>query len=290
MANERSRPEWAPVRDQLRYLLKLSRPRFWLYLAGPVVVGIAYGAESTGGLFSLPAIATFCYFLLPANVYLYGINDVFDAEIDEENPKKERKEVRFGGQPFVVAAVALTGMGLLVLVPLVNLTAALYLGAYFLLATEYSAPPLRFKTTPFLDSLSNGLYVLPGAATYAAIAGTHPPLLALVGGWLWTMAMHTFSAIPDIEPDRKAGIRTTATVLGPDRTYGYCGTLWLLAAVSFALLDVRLGAALAIYPVLVAGIFLSGVDVDRAYWWYPAVNALVGMAITLGGLWVTIHG
>jgi hypothetical protein len=34
---------------------------------------------------------------------------------------------------------------------------------------EYSAPPLRFKTTPFLDSLSNGLYILPGVVAYAAI-------------------------------------------------------------------------------------------------------------------------
>jgi len=290
MANERSRPEWAPVRDQLRYLLKLSRPRFWLYLAGPVVVGIAYGAESTGDLFSLPAIATFCYFLLPANVYLYGINDVFDAEIDEENPKKERKEVRFGGQPFVVAAVALTGMGLLVLVPLVNLTAALYLGAYFLLATEYSAPPLRFKTTPFLDSLSNGLYVLPGAAAYAAVAGQHPPALALAGAWLWTMAMHTFSAIPDVEPDREAGIRTTATWLGESRTYAYCVAVWTAAAVAFAAVDYRLGALLGVYPAFVAWVARSSVAVDRAYWWFPSLNTVVGTALTLGALWRLAHG
>jgi len=290
MANERSRPPSAAILYQLRYLLKLSRPRFWLYLAGPVIVGVTYGAGTTADLLSVPAVATFVYFLVPANVYLYGINDIFDRDVDEANPKKGDREVRFGGQPFVVAAVALTGMGMLALIPLVDVTAIPYLVGYFLLATEYSAPPFRFKTTPVLDSLSNGLYVLPGAAAYAAVAGTHPPVLALVGGWLWTMAMHTFSAIPDIEPDREAGIETTATLLGETRTYAYCGLLWTGAAVAFGVLDPRFGAVLAIYPVLVAGIARSGVAVDRAYWWYPAINTVVGMAITLGGLWVMLNG
>ena len=30
------------------YVLRMSRPRFWPYLAGPVVVGVAYAAASTG--------------------------------------------------------------------------------------------------------------------------------------------------------------------------------------------------------------------------------------------------
>jgi 4-hydroxybenzoate polyprenyltransferase len=159
-----------------------------------------------------------------------------------------------------------------------------------LLGVEYSAPPLRFKTTPFLDSVSNGLYVLPGAATYAALSGTHPPLLALAGGWAWTMAMHTFSAIPDIDPDRRAGIETTATVLGRDRSLAYCGALWLAAAGLFAALDARLGVLLLAYPLVLVGVAAAGVDVRRAYWWFPALNTVVGTALTLGGLWLVVHG
>jgi 4-hydroxybenzoate polyprenyltransferase len=272
------------------YLLRLSRPRFWLYLAGPIVVAVAYAATTTDDLFTPTTVALFAYFLVPANVYLYGINDVFDRDVDVENPKKEGREVRFRGQRFVVAAVALSGLGLLALVPLVPAGALPWLGLYLLLATEYSAPPLRFKTTPFLDSLSNGLYVLPGVAAYVAVAGAQPPALAVVGGWLWTMAMHTFSAIPDIDPDRAAGIRTTATALGESRTYAYCGVVWALAALCFGLLDVRLGAVLALYPAFVGGIALSGVAVDRAYWWFPAVNTAVGAVLTMGRLWVMVHG
>ncbi|MFC3477127.1 prenyltransferase [Halobacterium litoreum] len=269
----------------LRYLVTLSRPRFWLYLAGPVLVGVSYAAADVPELFSAPAVALFAYFLVPANVYLYGVNDVFDRDVDEANPKKEGREARFRGGRAVTAVVAVSGALLLALAPVVPAVAYPWLAGWFLLATEYSAPPFRFKTTPFLDSLSNGLYVLPGAAAYAAVAGQHPPLLAVAGGWLWAMGMHTFSAIPDIEPDRDAGIRTTATALGERRTYAYCAACWLAAAGVFALVDWRLGALLLAYPVLVFGIVRSSIDVDRAYWWYPYVNTLVGMAFTLGGLW-----
>ncbi|WP_311171765.1 prenyltransferase [Halobellus ordinarius] len=274
---------------RLRYLLTLSRPRFWLYLAGPVVVGVAYGAGTTADLFTETTIPLFAYFLLPANVFLYGINDVFDADVDTDNPKKEAKEARWQGDPIVaVVIVASTLLGA-VAFALTPKVAWPYLAGFFLLGFQYSAPPLRFKTTPVLDSLSNGLYVLPGAAAYAAVAGSQPPLAALAGAWLWTMGMHTFSAIPDIEPDRAAGIRTTATMLGESRTLAYCFGCWLAAAVVFGLVDVRLGLALAAYPLMVLGVGVSAVAVDRAYWWFPALNTAVGTLLTLGALWRLVH-
>jgi len=272
-----------------RRLLVRSRPRFWLYLAGPVLVGLAYGADATGDLWSPTALALVAYFLLPANVFLYGVNDVFDAEVDRENPKKAGRERRYRGDAattVATAASALLGVALLVWLPA---AARPWVVGFLLLGAAYSAPPLRLKTRPPLDSVSNGLYVLPGAAAYAALTGTAPPLLALLGGWAWTMAMHTFSAVPDVGPDRRAGIRTTATVLGERGALVYCAACWLLAAATFALLDPRAGALLAVYPVLAVGVSGSGVDVARAYWWFPALNAAVGMLLTLGGLWGLLH-
>ncbi|WP_394739491.1 prenyltransferase [Natronococcus roseus] len=276
--------------DELSYLLVLSRPRFWLYLAGPVLVGVAYGASSVGELLEPAAIALFLYFLVPANVFLYGVNDIFDREIDAANPKKEDREARYRGQRTVPPAVALTGGLGLALFPLVPRAAWPWIVGFLVLGAAYSAPPLRFKTTPLLDSVSNGLYIMPGAAAYAAVAGSQPPVLAVIGGWLWAMGMHTFSAIPDIEPDRETGIRTTATALGKTRTYAYCGACWLASAVAFAALDPRLGAAMAVYPLLVVAIATSSVAVDRAYWWFPAINTVVGAALTMGGLWVILYG
>ncbi|WP_224448969.1 prenyltransferase [Haloprofundus salilacus] len=275
---------------RLGYLLKLSRPRFWFYLAGPVVVGVAFAADSVSELFAPLALALFGYFLVPGNVLLYGVNDVFDADIDAKNPKKDDKEVRFGGDSVVVAVVVVSGLLGLALFAVTPRVAWVWLAAHFFLAIEYSAPPLRFKTTPLLDSISNGLYVLPGVAAYAAVAGENPPLSAVLGGWLWTMGMHTFSAIPDIEPDREAGIRTTATVLGEARTYAYCAGCWLAAALAFAAVDLRIGLLLIAYPVVVFAIYWSDVDVSRAYWWYPVLNTGVGMVLTMGALWRLLYG
>ncbi|WP_136601099.1 prenyltransferase [Salinigranum halophilum] len=278
------------VQGTVRYLLTLSRPRFWLYLAGPVIVGVAAAARTPGELFAPLAVAFFAYFLVPANLFLYGVNDVFDADVDAENPKKEGREARWQGDRTVVATILVSGalgVGLTAVTPAV---AWPYLAGFFFLAVEYSAPPLRFKTTPFLDSLSNGLYILPGAAAFATLTGTHPPLGALVGAWLWTMGMHTFSAIPDIEPDREAGIATTATVLGEERTYAYCGAAWLAAAVAFAVVDARISLLLLAYPVVVFALYWSDVPTDRAYWWYPALNTLVGMVLTMGLLWRLVYG
>lgn len=282
-----------------RYLLTLSRPRFWLYLAGPVLVGVAYGASAVSDLFAPEAVALFAYFLLPANVYLYGVNDAFDADIDAENPKKrggevgneaEAREARYRGGKAVAAVVILCGLAGVALAALLPFRAAIWVVGFLVLGYAYSAPPLRLKTTPPLDSASNGLYVLPGAAAYAALAGRHPPALALAGGWLWAMAMHTFSAVPDIDADRRAGIRTTATALGERTTLAYCAGCWLLAAGAFGLLDLRAGALLLLYPLLAVGVAEADVSVSRAYWWYPAINALVGMALTLGGLWGVVRG
>jgi 4-hydroxybenzoate polyprenyltransferase len=274
----------------VRYLLTLSRPRFWLYLAGPVIVGVAAAARTPAELFDPLAVALFAYFLLPANLFLYGVNDLFDADVDAENPKKEGREARWQGGRVVVAAVVVSGLlgaGLFAATPAL---AWPYLVGFGFLAVEYSAPPFRFKTTPFLDSASNGLYILPGAAAFAALSGTHPPLAALVGAWLWTMGMHTFSAIPDIEPDREAGIETTATVLGEERTYAYCGAAWISAAIAFAFVDTRISLLLLAYPVVVFALYWSEVPTERAYWWYPALNTLVGMVLTMGLLWRLVYG
>ncbi|NLV09694.1 prenyltransferase [Halomicrobium mukohataei] len=279
--------------SRLGYLLWLSRPRFWLYLAGPVIIGVTYAADSSAQLFAPVAVALFAYFLVPANVFLYGVNDAFDADVDEYNPKKddeEGKEVRFQRDPVVLAAIALSGLAALAFVPFLPTVALVVFAAWAVLSVEYSAPPARFKTTPLLDSLSNGLYILPAVIAYTTIEGALPPTLAVVGAWLWSMGMHTFSAIPDIEPDREAGIRTTATWLGQRRTYYYCGACWVAAAATFGLVHPVFGVLLGLYPVLIFGITLAGVDVHRAYWWYPAINTLVGMSFTLVGLWVMLHG
>jgi 4-hydroxybenzoate polyprenyltransferase len=231
---------------------------------------------------------------VPANIFLYGVNDIFDADADELNPKKaaEGREVRYGDHRgwHVVAPVVGAAALAVVFVPLLPAGALLALAGFLVLGAAYSVPPLRLKATPLLDSVSNGLYILPGVVAYTAMAGSYPPVAAVAGGWVWAMGMHTFSAIPDIEPDRQAGIRTTATLFGEFRTLAYCAGCWLVAAVLMGLVHPALAAVFAVYPVFVAGVVAFDVDIDRAYWWFPVLNTVAGAVLTMLGIWEVQYG
>ena len=274
------------ARNRLVYLFRLSRPRFWFYLAGPVLVGLVYAAPSPNALVSPLSFALFLYFLVPANLFLYGVNDYFDADIDEENPKKEDKEVRYTADRVVAAAVVVSGALGFVFVTFLSFAAIVWLGVFYALAVGYSAPPTRFKKVPFADSISNGLYIVPGVIAYLSFgsAGTVPAFTA-AGAWLWAMGMHTFSAIPDIEPDREGGVETTATFLGERATLGYCAVVWTASAVVFAPVSLPFAALLLVYPALALGVAYTDTDVSRAYWYFPLLNTGVGAIVTFVGLW-----
>ncbi len=74
------------------FLLKVSRWRFWLYLAGTYLVGFTIGVRDLNLLLTGWFWLHFLYFTLPANLLLYGINDLFDADSDASNPKKSARE------------------------------------------------------------------------------------------------------------------------------------------------------------------------------------------------------
>jgi 4-hydroxybenzoate polyprenyltransferase len=276
--------------NDLKYILKLSRPRFWLYLAGPALLGMVMGADSVSQLLTVQNSLIILYFLIPANIMLYGVNDYFDREIDRNNPKKDDKEEAYRGNSFTDSIiVAATVTSIPVTVPLADQAWPFMIG-FLALSVAYSAPPLRFKARPFLDSLSNGLYILPLGVAYGSITGSLPPVEAMIAGWAWSMAMHTFSAIPDIGPDRESGISTTATYLGRKKTYIYCTVLWTVAAVISGLYSIYAGALLGLYPLLCIGFYLSDLNDSEAYWYYPYINSVAGMVLTLAGLWVLVHG
>ena len=272
----------------MKYIFKLSRPRFWLYLAGPALLGIVYGS-SAESLFNLNNLLLFLYFLIPANIMVYGINDFFDRNIDEDNPNKDSKEVLYDSSIFVDGIVGLSSALAIPLVFILPQRTYLLMILFLLLSYQYSAPPFRFKTKPFLDSISNGLYIIPFLVTFSYSSGSLPPFTLIIGGWLWTMAMHTFSAIPDIEPDRDAGIETTATYLGRIGAYAYVTAVWIFSGFFMSLYDLKLGGLFLIYPILSTAVFMFDIDDSRAYWWFPFINAAVGMIITVYGLWVLLY-
>ncbi|MEO7673038.1 MAG: lycopene elongase, partial [Pyrinomonadaceae bacterium] len=63
-----------------------------MYLFGPYIIGLAAGASTRWELLSFGNIVFGLYFLFPANLLIYGINDIFDFETDKLNPKKQEYE------------------------------------------------------------------------------------------------------------------------------------------------------------------------------------------------------
>lgn len=266
------------------YLLWTSRPRLWPYLGGPALVGVVWGATDTASLLDPVAVAVVLYFLVPANLVLYGVADRFDAG----NPDDGDEAVRYDGGGRVDAAVltgGLLGLPFVLALPTLGILALL---SFFGLALVYSVPPLRMRARPVIDSAANGIYVLPGVVGFAAVAGEVPSSLVVLAGWFWAMGMHTLSTIPEIEADREAGVDTTATLLGEMDARTYVIACWVAAAVAATSHAPILGLAFVVYPGLGGLVAARQLDYERAARWVTWTNAFVGIVLTLAGLsWVT---
>lgn len=263
--------------------IRISRPRFWLYLFGPYLVGLAAGATSTSDFLRLDSLLFGFYFLLPANLLVYGINDIFDFETDRLNPKKAQYEMLVRPDTHRELALWMIVLNLPFLVGSYFLVshALAPLAIFLVLSVLYSAPPVRAKTLPIVDSLFNVLYVFPGIFAYQMLTGAFPPIAIVIAGGLWTAAMHAYSAIPDIDADRAASIETVATKLGKTTTLAFCFLAFIGAAIfSYAYLGV-LSIVLCVnyLSMIVVSMSLSNERVFTIYKIFPLLNAVAGLAL-----------
>lgn len=260
-----------------------------MYLAGPFLLGYLAGLPAPRDLRTPHFWLPFLYFLLPANLYLYGINDLFDTDTDQLNTKKGAQEHRLIRRERGILIALLIGVGVLDALFFAALPPVMWplFGLFLLLSTLYSAPPLRLKARAFFDSYSNVLYVLPGFLGYWLTAGHLPPPAIIVAGACWAAGMHAYSAIPDIEPDQEAGIRTVAVALGKGRALLFVLANWLIFALLVTATLGLIGALSFIYPLIPLVLYMRPqLSVARAYWWFPGLNAAVGflafLALTTG--------
>ncbi|MDP9380128.1 MAG: prenyltransferase [Chloroflexota bacterium] len=271
-----------------RKYLKISRPKFWLYLLGPYFLGAVLALEDPSQLWSWPFWSLFAWWTFPANLLLYGVNDISDYDTDQHNPKKVRDEalVYPHERPALLGTILLlTGLAVPALVAS-NTRVVLAFALFLALAVAYSVPPLRLKARPVLDSLSNSLYLTPLLAGWWSFTSDMPLPSLMLAGVLWCAAMHAYSAVPDIESDRRAGLSTIATLLGHEGTLLMCALSYLGAALLVSLHDALAGLLLGVYPlVMTAQLLRARARVSQWYRFFPVLNGLAGMCLTLRFLW-----
>jgi 4-hydroxybenzoate polyprenyltransferase len=224
------------------------------------------------------------FFLFPANLLIYGVNDIFDYETDRLNLKKAQYEALVAPAEHRRLWTAIVVVCLPFAPALMTCTAAAWAGmaAFLFFSLFYSAPPIRAKARPIWDSAFNTLYVCPGVFAYVLIGGASLSVPLLLAGAFWTAAMHAYSAAPDIAADEAVGIRTIATQFGFAGTLRLCLVLYLTSTLlSLAVLHWLAVLLAGVYAVLmVLSLRLeTGLRLLGVYRWFPLVNTLSGMAI-----------
>ncbi|MCU1440529.1 MAG: ubiA [Rhodoglobus sp.] len=218
----------------LRALLLSSRPLSWVNTAFPFAA--AY-LVTTREVDVVLIVGTF-FFLIPYNLAMYGLNDVFDYESDLRNPRKGGVEGavldRRMHRPTIIAAVVSTVPFLVYLVAIGNPLSWLVLAVAMFAVVAYSAAGLRFKEKPFLDSITSSTHFVSPAVYGLVLAGaTFTPQLwlLLASFFLWGAASHAFGAVQDVIADREGNIASIATVIGAHAAARLSVVLYLLAGV-----------------------------------------------------------
>lgn len=219
----------------LRTLFWTSRPISWVNTAYPF--GLAYllaGGSWTDWVFWVGVV----FFLVPYNLAMYGINDVFDYESDLLNPRKGGMEGALTDRAQHRAILWASVLGCVpFLVPLFavgTLWSGVALAVTMFAVLAYSAKGLRFKEVPFLDSATSSTHFVGPAVVGGLILGGGIPAAgwsALAAFFAWGMASQAFGAVQDIEADRAGGLASIGTVLGARTTVRVALGLYVLAAV-----------------------------------------------------------
>lgn len=275
----------------LRTMVVSSRPLSWVNTAFPF--GLTY--YLLVGEFDAVFLVGSVFFLIPYNVLMYGINDVFDYESDLRNPRKGGVEGALLPpelhRPMIILAALLP---IPLLVPLVlwgTFTSTAVLSLSLFVVVAYSAKNFRFKEIPVVDSITSSLhFVMPAVYAMAFVGADVTGLaLTLLGSFfLWGMASHAFGAVQDVVADREAQVASVATVIGAKGTVRLAIALYLASGVVLLATPWPL-PLIALVTLLYIGALApwwsledaKAGDANRSWKWFLALNFVAGAVVIL---------
>lgn len=268
-----------------------SRPVSWINTAFPY--GLAY--LLVGGRLDWVFWVGVVFFLVPYNIAMYGINDVFDYESDIRNPRKGGIEgavlPKTMHAPLLWASVLSTVPFLIVLYAVGTWVSALWLSIALVAVVSYSAPPMRFKERPVLDSLTSSAHFTTPALVGATLLGS--PVsgyfwFAVLAFFLWGMASHALGAVQDVKADRAGGLSSIATAFGARAITRLAAGIYLIAALLlFALPTPAWVVGVAGLGYAANTLRFWGItddtceNVNRAWRVFLWLNYLVGAVVTI---------
>ena len=268
-----------PRRHALRAFWEFCRPHTIIGTTLAVFVLYVLAVVQTGRhdieLLLLSYVAS-----LGINIYVVGINQLTDVDIDRINkPYLPLASGEFD-QP--------TALSIVCIALAVSLSIAATQGrflfatvlAVFSLGTAYSLPPLRLKERPFFAAsaitLARALVAnIGGYLHYADRLSGQPSVpmsvLAFVAFmFLFVVVIAIMKDVPDIDGDRQHHVPTLARRLGVDATLQLCRWILTCACVGFGAISLYArdslspGFVLATHVPVVAAVWWLGRRVDSA--------------------------
>ena len=236
-------------------LIQSSRPISWINTAFPFAATYVFFTDRI----DLTLVIGTLFFLIPYNLLMYGINDVFDYESDLRNPRKGGIEGALLDKSLHKLTIWVSALSCVPFVAYLvwvgNVWASLALAFALFTVLAYSVKGLRFKEKPFLDSLTSATHFVNPMIFAALLVGESlaQPVLwqALIAFTFWGMASHAFGAVQDVRADREGGIASIATVIGARATTRFAFLLYLAAGLLMASAGMpAASAAIAAVPYL----------------------------------------
>jgi 4-hydroxybenzoate polyprenyltransferase len=276
----------------LNQLFWSSRPISWINTAFPFAAAYFLSTREISWTLVIGTL----FFLIPYNLLMYGVNDVFDYESDLRNPRKGGIEGALlhpkWHRPTLIWSFASCVPFVLYLLAVGSVAANLWLGLFIFTVIAYSAKGLRFKEKPFLDSITSSSHFVGPMIYGLALAGVdlgQPMLLIAISSFaLWGVASHAFGAVQDVIADREAGISSIATVIGARATVRFAFVCYLLAALMFvaAAWPYQLVAVAALPYLLIVWPHRNITDAtceqaNRAWKQFIKLNYLAGFVVTM---------
>lgn len=280
----------------MKNLIMTSRPVSWVNTAYPFAA--AYFL-ATGRLDWVFIVGTL-FFLFPYNLAMYGINDVFDYESDLLNARKggvegavlDRSEHRL----VLWGAILLAIPFLVVLALAGDVRANIVLAVSMFAVVAYSAPGLRFKERPFLDSITSSTHFVSPAVYGLALAQANftPGIVAFLAAFfLWGVASHALGAVQDVVPDREGGIASIGTVLGARFTVRFA--FFAYAAAGFLMLGTSAPfASVLVIPYMInVAPYLhvtdqTSAEANVAWKRFLWLNYVTGFLVTMVLIWLVV--